>query len=250
MSDMCAIESTSHSAPDVGDSHIKFGEQRVSPVAHCEDGRMSSPLNLTFVESASRSHTLPESPIEVAFVGRSNVGKSSLINALANRKQLARVSNTPGRTQLINLFRLDEGNIRRGGKGGASLAEVPLGTVVDLPGYGYAKAAKSVKGDWPAMIEGYLLEREELAMVFVLVDGAIGPTKLDVQMLDWLRYNEVPHTVVATKLDKVKSSKRPARQKELAAGCMLDPGDVVWASATKGDGIERIRSLVRMHLSD
>ena len=70
---------------------------------------MSSPLQLTFVESASRARTLPESPVEVAFVGRSNVGKSSLINALANRKQLARVSNTPGRTQLINLFRLDEG---------------------------------------------------------------------------------------------------------------------------------------------
>jgi GTP-binding protein len=208
---------------------------------------MSSPLQLTFVESASRARTLPESPIEVAFVGRSNVGKSSLINALANRKQLARVSNTPGRTQLINLFRLDEG---QSGNRGERLTEEPIGTVVDLPGYGYAKAAKSVKGDWPAMIEGYLLERDELVMVFVLVDGAIGPTKLDVQMLEWLRYNTVPHTVIATKLDKVKPSKRPSRRKEVAAGCMLDQGDVVWASATKGDGIDRIRSLVRTHLSD
>lgn len=213
--------------------------------------QVSSPLQLTFVESASRAKTLPESPVEVAFVGRSNVGKSSLINALANRKQLARVSNTPGRTQLINLFRLDEGpNRRTGGKQDQSLAEEPVGTVVDLPGYGYAKTAKSVKGDWPAMIEGYLLEREELVMVFVLVDGAIGPTKLDVQMLDWLRYNTVPHTVVATKHDKVKSSKRATRKKELAAGCMLDPGDVLWASATKGDGIDRIRSIVRTHLID
>ncbi len=212
---------------------------------------MSSPLQLTFVESASRAHTLPASPVEVAFVGRSNVGKSSLINALANRKQLARVSNTPGRTQLINLFRLDEGKMRRaGGKQGQGLAEEPVGTVVDLPGYGFAKTAKSVKGDWPAMIEGYLLEREELVMVFVLVDGAIGPTKLDVQMLDWLRYNTIPHTVVATKHDKVKSSKRASRKKELAAGCMLDPGDVLWASATKGDGIDRVRSVVRTHLLD
>lgn len=212
---------------------------------------MSSPLQLTFVESASRADTLPSSPVEVAFVGRSNVGKSSLINALANRKQLARVSNTPGRTQLINLFRLDEGQMRRaGGKGAQSLAEEPVGTVVDLPGYGFAKTAKSVKGDWPAMIEGYLLERDELVMVFVLVDGAIGPTKLDVQMLDWLRYNTVPHTVVATKLDKVKPSKRATRKKELAAGCMLDPGDVLWASATKGDGIDRVRAVVRTHLLD
>ncbi|MGA9275341.1 ribosome biogenesis GTP-binding protein YihA/YsxC [Ilumatobacter sp.] len=207
---------------------------------------MSSPLQLTFVESASRARTLPESPVEVAFVGRSNVGKSSLINAIANRKQLARVSNTPGRTQLINLFRLDEGPR---GKTDRGVPAEPVATVVDLPGYGFAKAAKSIKGDWPAMIEGYLLEREELVMVFVLVDGAIGPTKLDVQMLDWLRFNTVPHTVVATKLDKVKSSKRATRRKELASGCMLEPDDIVWASATKGDGIDQLRSLVRMHLS-
>jgi GTP-binding protein len=203
---------------------------------------VSSPLKLTFVESASRAKTLPRSPVEVAFVGRSNVGKSSLINALANRKQLARVSNTPGRTQLINLFRLDE-------RKGAGLVEEPVGTVVDLPGYGFAKAAKSVKGDWPAMIEGYLLEREELVMVFVLVDGAIGPTALDTRMLDWCRFNTVPHTVVATKRDKVKPSKLATRKKELAAGCQLDTEDVVWASATKGDGIDQLRALVRLHLS-
>ena len=82
-------------------------------------------------------------------------------------------------------------------------------------------------------------------MLFVLVDGAIGPTTLDVQMLDWLRYNAVAHTVVATKFDKVKSSKRATRKKELAAGCQLDQGDVVWVSASKGDGIDALRSLVR-----
>ena len=213
---------------------------------------MSSPLKLTFVESASRARTLPESPVEVAFVGRSNVGKSSLINALANRRQLARVSNTPGRTQLINMFSLDEGaGSRSRPKNPAAGDDTELlGTVVDLPGYGFAKAAKSVRGDWPAMIEGYLLEREELVMIFVLVDGAIGPTKLDVQMLDWLRFNALPHTVVATKHDKVKSSKRATRKKELAAGCMLDTGDVVWASSTKGDGIDRLRAMVRTHLLD
>lgn len=191
----------------------------------------SGPLRLSFVKSATRVRELPDSPVEVAFVGRSNVGKSSLINALANRKQLARVSNTPGRTQVINLFSLDGGP--------------DSGTVVDLPGYGFAKASKAVRRDWPEMIEGYLLDREELAMVFVLVDGPIGPTELDVQMLEWLRYNGVPHTVVATKLDKVKASKRPGRKRDLARGCQLDPGDVVWASATKGDGIDQLRSLVR-----
>jgi len=193
---------------------------------------MSGPLRLTFLQSASRAGQLPESPVEVAFVGRSNVGKSSLVNALANRKQLARVSNTPGRTQLINLFEV------------AGTRPDP-GTLVDLPGYGFAKASKSITRDWPEMIEGYLLERDGLAMVFVLVDGAIGPTKLDEQMLEWLRYHGVPHTVVATKFDKVKPSKRATRRKELAAGCRLDPGDIVWVSATKGDGIDVLRSLVR-----
>jgi GTP-binding protein len=193
---------------------------------------MSGPLQITFVTSAKDVATLPETPAEVAFVGRSNVGKSSLINALANHKQLARVSNTPGRTQLINLFALPGG-----------------GAIVDLPGYGYAAVPGRIKQGWQKMIEGYLLKRESLVNVFVLVDGEIGPTKLDVQMLTWLRENGVPHTVVATKHDKVKSSKRETRKRELSAGCMLDPGDIVWVSATKGTGIDALRSLVVGHLS-
>jgi GTP-binding protein len=209
----------------------------------CEIGGVSGPLRLTFIQSAPRVSDLPETVVEVAFVGRSNVGKSSLVNALANKKQLARVSNTPGRTQLINMFSVDgETGPTRAGKGESTS---PTATVVDLPGYGYAKASKAVRRGWPAMIEGYLLEREHLAMVFVLVDGEIGPTKLDTQMLDWLRYNGVPHTVVATKMDKVKSAKRATRRKELAAGCSLDLGDIVWVSSTKGDGIDTLRALVR-----
>ena len=181
-------------------------------------------MQLTFVTSAKRYADLPESPCEVAFVGRSNVGKSSLINALANHRQLAKVSNTPGRTQLLNLFRLPSG-----------------GTVVDLPGYGYAKVPGRERAGWRSMIEGYLLEREGLDLVLVLVDSEIGPTKLDVQMLDWLRANDVPHTVVATKLDKVRPSKLAARRKQLAAACSLEEGDIMWASATKGTGIEAMQ---------
>ncbi len=193
---------------------------------------MSGPLQLTFVTSAVDAKTLPNSPAEVAVVGRSNVGKSSLINALANHKQLARVSKTPGRTQLINLFSMPNGS-----------------TLVDLPGYGYAAVPGRIKQGWQKMIEGYLLDREELVNVFVLVDGEIGPTKLDVQMLTWLRASEIPHTVVATKHDKVKSAKRATRKKDLAAGCMLEPGDIVWVSASKGVGIEQLRSLVYSHLT-
>ncbi|MEY3147418.1 MAG: GTP-binding protein EngB [Actinomycetota bacterium] len=198
---------------------------------------MTGPLQLTFVTSAVDAKTLPNSPAEVAVVGRSNVGKSSLINALANHKQLARVSKTPGRTQLINLFSMPNGS-----------------TLVDLPGYGYAAVPGRVKQGWQKMIEGYLLDREELVNVFVLVDGEIGPTKLDVQMLTWLRASQIPHTVVATKHDKVKSAKRATRKKDLAAGCMLErcmlePGDIVWVSASKGVGIEQLRSLVYSHLT-
>jgi len=189
------------------------------------------PLQLSFVTSAKRHRDLPTSPGEVAFVGRSNVGKSSLINALANRKQLAKVSNTPGRTQLLNMFALPNG-----------------ASVVDLPGYGYAKVPGREKAGWQRMIEDYLLEREELELVFVLVDGEIGPTKLDVQMLIWLRENSVPHTVVATKLDKVKPSKLATRKKELAKGAELDPGDVMWVSAAKGTGIEELAKHVQMML--
>jgi GTP-binding protein len=98
------------------------------------------------------------------------------------------------------------------------------------------------------MIEGYLLHRGPLEMVFVLVDGEIGPTPLDQQMLDWLRDNAVPHTVVATKTDKVKSSQRPRRRRELAQGCDLEPGDIVWVSAAKGTNLDQLRKLVVGHL--
>jgi len=190
------------------------------------------PVPMRFIMSAPRAADLPPSEREVAVVGRSNVGKSSLINAIANRVRLAHVSKTPGRTQLINIFEVAPGT-----------------TVVDLPGYGYAKVPGRIKSEWGAMIEGYLLERDCLQMVMVLVDGEIGPTKLDVQMLDWLRGNEIPHQVVATKSDKVKSARKPARKKELAAGCMLDPGDVVWVSAAKGANIDRLQDLIRSWLA-
>jgi GTP-binding protein len=192
---------------------------------------VSRPLPLQFVMSAGNVRDLPDSPAEVAVVGRSNVGKSSLINAVSGRNGLATVSKTPGRTRLLNCFAL---------AGGA--------TVVDCPGYGYAEASKATRASWQTMIERYLLEREPLAMLIVLVDGEIGPTRLDLELLDWVRANEIPHTIVATKHDKVKSSQRAKRKKELAAGCRLQPDDIVWVSAAKGTGIERLRGLMALWL--
>lgn len=189
---------------------------------------MSGPLRLRFVTSAARVDQLPPSDAELAVVGRSNVGKSSLINAIGGSDKLAMTSKTPGRTRLLNQFAVND----------------DLGTIVDCPGYGYAKASMSLRESWQKMAEDYLLTRESLLRILVLVDGEIGPTKLDVQLLDWLRSHELPLALIATKHDKVKSSQRDKRKRELAAGCEVEPGEVVWVSAAKGVNIDRLRGFI------
>ncbi len=117
---------------------------------------------------------------------------------------------------------------------------------MDLPGYGYAStASKSMRSDWRRRMERYLLEREGLVLTLLLIDGEVGPTRLDVEMLSWLHGNEVPIQVVATKHDKVKSSKRDKRKKELAEGCGVLPSGVIWVSAERNVGLDRLRARIR-----
>lgn len=184
--------------------------------------------------SGAKHSQLPKSEVEIAIAGRSNVGKSSLMNALANRKSLAKTSKTPGATRLLNVYELQpEGS----GK-----------WVVDLPGYGYAKAPKHEQQRWARMIENYLVDRETLEGVLLLVDGEVGPTALDIQSLEWFIHVGLPVQIVATKQDKVKPSKLGARKQELAKKCGVDPKSVRWVSAAKGNGIPELRSEIHAML--
>ena len=188
---------------------------------------MSKPLALRFLRSASDAGQLPESRCEVAIVGRSNVGKSSLLNAVANRKSLARTSKAPGATRLLNVFELEN---------------EPGRWLLDLPGYGFAKAPKAQRAGWQQMMDGYLLYRPTLVQVLLLIDGLVGPTPLDLQTVEWLTHHDVALRPVATKADKVKSSQRGARRNKLAKGLGIKPGDVLWTSAAKGQGIPELRA--------
>ncbi len=196
----------------------------------------ADPLPLRFVTSAPSLDDLPATSAEVAVVGRSNVGKSSLLNALAGSSGLAKISSKPGKTRLLNVFALDTGR-------------QPAPTVVDLPGVGFAHVSKTERAAWQRRMDDYVQHREGLRTVLVLVDGAIGPAKLDVELLAWLRDHDVPFTVVATKHDKVKSSQRTRRKRDLAAGCDLDEREVRWVSVTTGVGVDRLRAEVRELLS-
>lgn len=141
----------------------------------------------------------PDRP-EYAFIGRSNVGKSSLINMLCNKQQLAKISQTPGKTQLINHFAIESAADHQSG----DRADTDPWYIVDLPGYGYAKVSLAQRKKWEKMIEDYLRKRENLVNVFVLIDSRHGPQKIDLEFLDTLGKWQVPFCLVFTKSDKEK----------------------------------------------
>ena len=173
--------------------------------------------------------TLPETgKPEFAFLGRSNVGKSSLINSLMQRKNYARTSSDPGKTQTINYYNINDALY-----------------LVDLPGYGYAKVSKTTRQKWGRMIERYLLSSSSLRLVFLLIDSRHAPTEDDRLMLAWLLYNSIPTAIVATKADKLKKSTREAELLKLRSS-LEGAEDLTFIpfSSVTGEGREEICGLM------
>lgn len=173
--------------------------------------------------------TIPDNQLpEIAFAGKSNVGKSSLINGLMNRKSLARTSSQPGKTQTINFYNINHAMY-----------------LVDLPGYGYAKVSESERAKWGKMIENYLHKSKQLKAVFLLVDIRHTPGANDKTMYDWIVYQGYRPIIIATKLDKLKRSQVQKALKEVRAGLGLVPGDtVIPFSAQTKQGRDEIWALI------
>jgi GTP-binding protein len=179
-------------------------------------------ISAEFTKSAyAREHWTTDGLPEIAFLGRSNVGKSSLLNSLLGRKGLARTSNTPGRTQSINFFLINESFY-----------------FVDLPGYGYAKVSKAMRQDWGKMAEEYLAQRDELVLSIQLVDSRHPPTALDQQLYEWLEFHQKSYIVVATKADKLTSNKLNKSLQEIKQA--MPAGRIISYSSITGKGRDEL----------
>ena len=198
-----------------------------------ELGRLLFSRETSFVKGVVDMQGLPsQDKIEVCFSGRSNVGKSSLINALTGRKGLARASNTPGRTQEINFFSIPENHY-----------------LVDLPGYGYANAPIKIVDKWQNLLKQYLAGRQSLRRAFVLVDGRHGVKKVDTEIMSMLDSSAVTFQVVLTKLDKVKEKDQENILEQVRTSLQKHPAafpDIILTSSEKGWGIQTLRSVIAM----
>jgi GTP-binding protein len=193
------------------------------------------PVDARFVTTAVAPAGYPAGgPPEIAFVGRSNVGKSSMINTLSGRKKLVRVSNTPGRTRTLNFFDVD---LMRS-------AERRTVRFADLPGYGFAKVQKTQRATWEKMITTYLEERAELRGVVSILDAEVGATPDDVRTLSYLRKTNRPTLVVATKLDRLAKARRRPKLRAIAELLGVDPAWVLGFSATEKLGLTEVLEAV------
>jgi GTP-binding protein len=206
----------------------------LAPAPEFEDkeaGRLLFAGPVDFVKGVVAMPGLPLADrLEICFAGRSNVGKSSLINALTGRKSLARASNTPGRTQEINFFALGDHRY-----------------MVDLPGYGYAEAPVAVVAKWQALLRAYLAGRQTLRRAFVLIDTRHGVKAVDEDILDMLDRCAVTYQVVLTKADKVSTAECEATIAQVQGALAKHPAaypELVVTSAEKGDGIETLRAII------
>ena len=182
--------------------------------------------DVQFIKGASRwEHLIEDGLPEVAFIGRSNVGKSSLINMLVGRKALARTSNTPGKTQEFNYYRID-GRLY----------------FVDVPGFGYAKVSKAQRAHWDRFIRRYLSEREPLRLVIHLIDSRHAPTKLDRGIMEWMKGGRVPYLLVLTKADKISRNhyQKALKQVREALSELYMEAPVILSSSEKKLGAEEI----------
>jgi GTP-binding protein len=192
-------------------------------------------ISAEFIKSAVWPPQYPPAVMpEIAFVGRSNVGKSSLINTLVGRKKLAKTSNTPGRTQLINFFTIN--------------AKISF---VDLPGYGFAKVPQSVKKDWGNMIEAYLKERPNLCLVVLILDIRRDPSADDLSLRDWLEQYRLPYLYILTKTDKLSNNQTIARQRSIERTLGVSAGKKpILFSAITQKGKSEIWQFIKNHLNE
>jgi GTP-binding protein len=187
------------------------------------------------LSAMSAAHFPAPSVPEIAFLGRSNVGKSSLLNALVGEKA-AKVSQTPGRTRAINFFALLDQKQRQ------------RFVFSDLPGYGYAKISKSISSTWPSFIEPYLAGRETLRLCICLVDSNIAPQQTDRQLIDWLRHTGREFAVVATKIDRLNGNERTRNLQALRKGLELE--HILPVSAKTGHGLKELWTRIEENASD
>lgn len=190
--------------------------------------------SVEFLGSADHISRCPSPSLpEIAFAGRSNVGKSSLINVLLKRKEVARVSSTPGKTRLINFYRIN-GKFH----------------LVDLPGYGYARRSKAERKRWAEFLEGYITGRETLKAVVLLSDVSVPPQPSDREMKDWLEYHGIKVVQVLTKSDKAKKADLSRRIKDLASQGLVEGPPPLIISVRKGDGIDALWSRLKGIISN